>query len=79
MKYKKEIFKEFTEEITRYMRPCAPKKISETETFIYETIERIKNNQELVVIILKQESQEFLGCAGLHDVGRAASFRVQNR
>jgi RimJ/RimL family protein N-acetyltransferase len=70
MKYKEEIFKEFTEEITHYMRPCAPKKASETETFIHETMERIKNNQELVVAILKQESQEFLGCAAIHEVGR---------
>lgn len=70
MKYKEEIFKEFTEEITRYMRPCAPKKLSEIETFIHETTERIENNQELVVTILKQESQEFLGCAGIHEVDR---------
>ena len=34
MKYKEEIFKEFTEEITTYMHPCPPKEVSETETFI---------------------------------------------
>ena len=70
MKYKEEIFKEFTEEITTYMYPRPPKEVSETETFIKETIERIKDNQDLVVTIVKQESQEFLGCAGIHEIDK---------
>lgn len=70
MKYKEEIFKEFTEEITTYMYPRSPKEVSETETYINETIARIKNNQDLVVTIVKQESQEFLGCAGIHEIDK---------
>lgn len=70
MKYKEEIFKEFTEEITTYMYPRSPKEVSETETFINETIERIRSNQDLVVTILKQDSQEFLGCAGIHGIDK---------
>ena len=70
MKYKVEIFKEFTEEITTYMYPRPPKEVSETETFINETIIRIKNNQDLVVTIAKRESQEFLGCAGIHEIDK---------
>lgn len=70
MKYKEEIFKEFTEGITTYMYPRPPKEVSGTETFINETIARIKNNQDLVVTIVKQESQEFLGCAGIHKIDK---------
>lgn len=70
IKYKEDIFLEFTEEVTIYMCPRPAKDISETEAFINESIKELKNGVSLGLIILKRQSQEFLGCAGLHDIGR---------
>ena len=69
-KYKENIFSEFTEEITIYMYPRPAKNISETEAFIKGAIEGLRNNIDLGLVILKKESQEFLGCAGLHEINR---------
>jgi RimJ/RimL family protein N-acetyltransferase len=68
MQYKAEIFSEFTEEITVYMHPRSPKDISEIEAFIQLSLEDLKDGSNLVLTILKKESQEFLGCAGLHEI-----------
>lgn len=68
LKYKKDIFKEFTEEITTYMHPRPPQTISETESFISESLLNIQNGDELIVGILKKDSQEFLGCSGIHKI-----------
>ncbi len=57
MQYQEEIFSEFTDEITTYMIPRSPKKISETEAFLNESIAGIKNSSNLGLVILKKESQ----------------------
>jgi RimJ/RimL family protein N-acetyltransferase len=72
MKYKENIFLEFTEEITTYTYPRPAKEISETEHFIQESLRKLENNVDLQLVILKKESQEFLGCAGLHRINRKA-------
>lgn len=68
MEYKKDIFSEFTDEITMYMYPRSPKNIYETEAFINESIVEMKNSSDLALVILKKEFQEFLGCAGIHNL-----------
>jgi [ribosomal protein S5]-alanine N-acetyltransferase len=68
MKYKENIFREFTEEITTYMHPRPPQSISETELFINESLLKIQNGDELILVILKKDSQEFLGCSGIHEI-----------
>jgi RimJ/RimL family protein N-acetyltransferase len=68
MTYKSEIFQEFTDEITNYMYPCSAKDISETESFIKDSIFGMKTEDHLIVVILKKDSQEFLGCAGIHKI-----------
>jgi hypothetical protein len=55
------------------MHPRSPEDISETETFIDQSIADLKNGNNLELVILKKESQEFLGCAGLH--GLSASIQ----
>lgn len=70
MKYKEDVFWEFTLEITTYMYPCPAQDISETEVFIQEVIEDLADGIALGLVILKKESQEFLGCASLHDLTR---------
>jgi len=68
IEYKENIFSEFTEEITTYMCPQSPREISETETFIQEGIAQLTSGSDLRVVILKKETQEFLGCAGIHGI-----------
>lgn len=66
--YKKPIFENFTEEITIYMYPRPAKNIGEAATFIRNSLEGMKNEHELILVILKKDSQEFLGCAGIHRI-----------
>lgn len=63
--YVDDIFKEFSEEITRYMIPSPPKDVRETASFIASSLEGMKDSRELVVAITSKTG-EFLGCAGLH-------------
>jgi ribosomal-protein-alanine N-acetyltransferase len=64
--YTEEIFAEFTPEITKYMLPSSPRHISETEQFIADTLEKRSRGSDLVLAILAKETDEFLGCCGLH-------------
>jgi len=64
--FTEEIFREFTPEITRFMSPRSPKKLEETKQFIQSSLEKMKKNQDLQMVILKKATKEFLGCAGLH-------------
>lgn len=66
-KYKEEIFREFTAEITTYMHPRPATKMKDTLTFIKIARKQIKNGENLVVAILRKDSREFLGCGGLHE------------
>ncbi|MEM9922664.1 MAG: GNAT family N-acetyltransferase [Cyanobacteria bacterium P01_D01_bin.50] len=68
--YKKEIFDTFTEDITTYMYPRPAKNIVETASFIKNSLEGMKNQHELILVILKKDSQEFLGCAGIHGINK---------
>lgn len=68
MKYKDEIFKEFTSEITTYMYPAPAKDISETEEFIEDSLRGLTEGNNFQLVILAKDSQEFFGCAGLHHV-----------
>jgi [ribosomal protein S5]-alanine N-acetyltransferase len=68
MAYKEVIFSEFTEDITKCMYPRSPQHISETEAFIQNSIQELKDGVELKLVILKEETNEFLGCVGIHDL-----------
>lgn len=70
LSYKKDIFDTFTEEITTYMYPRPAKNLVETGSFIKNSLEGMKNEHELILVILKQDSQEFLGCAGIHGINK---------
>lgn len=68
MKYKEDVFREFTPEITVFMSPTPAKKIEETEAFITSSIEKMQKGEEIIFAVLKKENHEFLGCAGLHHI-----------
>lgn len=67
-KYKEEIFREFTKEITTYMYPRPLQDIVETEEFINDSLGEIETGNHLVLVILKKDSQEFLGCTAIHEI-----------
>ncbi|WP_222427269.1 GNAT family N-acetyltransferase [Hyella patelloides] len=66
--YEDDIFKEFNEEITTYTYPCPARDISETRSFIEDSIAGMKNEKDLHCVILDKDTQEFLGCAGIHNI-----------
>lgn len=68
--YEEDIFREFNQEITTYMYPCPAKDISETRSFIEDSIARMKNEKDLQLVILNRETKEFLGCASIHKINR---------
>jgi RimJ/RimL family protein N-acetyltransferase len=68
LKYKAEIFPEFTAEITTFLIASPAKVISETETFINKSLLEMAAGEKLVVVILKKDDQEFLGCSGIHNL-----------
>ena len=64
--YSEIIFKEFTDEITRYMVPATPSNIEQINDFIQSSIRNMNNNIDLTLAILKKTDDEFLGVCGLH-------------
>lgn len=70
IQYKQDIFLEFTQEITTYMHPRPAKDILETEVFINNSIKDRENGSNLVFVVLTKLFQEFLGCAGIHNINR---------
>jgi len=64
--YSSVIFKEFTDEITRYMVPVTPSNIGEIDEFIHSSIKSMDSNVDLIFVILRIKSNEFLGVCGLH-------------
>lgn len=64
--YSEIIFKEFTDEITRYMVPAVPANIEEINVFIQSSIRDMEENIDLTLAILKKNDDEFLGVCGLH-------------
>lgn len=68
LKYLNDIFKEFTEEISFFMFSSSPKRISEAEKSIIDSVEKIKINQEAQQVIMNVSTGEFLGCVSLHHI-----------
>ena len=64
--FERDIFHEFTRDITRYMIPKPAQNIQETRKFISNSIYGIKAGYNLQFAILLKETNEFVGCCGLH-------------
>lgn len=63
--YAQDIFREFTDEITRFMMPKTPQKIEETLEFIRASREAMDKGEELEVVILDKDTGEFIGHGGI--------------
>ncbi len=67
-KYAADIFREFTTEVVVWMVPSVPKSVTDTEQFIMEsTLKRVAGT-EIVFAVLEKETDEFLGCTGIHEI-----------
>ncbi len=64
--FQEDIFREFTEKITTYMFPRSPENIYDTKLFITESLKKMVQGDEIILVILEKKSQEFLGCTGIH-------------
>ncbi len=62
--YRKDIFREFTSEITTHMFPSAPESIADTDEYIAKTTAERAAGTDLAMAILKDG--EFLGNGGIH-------------
>jgi ribosomal-protein-alanine N-acetyltransferase len=69
-KHAQSIFEEFTDDITRYMYPKPSESIDGVKNFISSSLQGLEDGTNLQLVILKKATLEFLGCAGLHNVGR---------
>ncbi|MFW6038336.1 MAG: GNAT family N-acetyltransferase [Candidatus Saliniplasma sp.] len=68
MEYKEQIFEEFTPEITTYMYPKSPEKIEGVIKFIKKAKKENEEGSNFQTVVLDKETEEFLGCAGLHHI-----------
>jgi [ribosomal protein S5]-alanine N-acetyltransferase len=66
LEFQEDIFREFTEKITTYMFPRSPENIYDTKLFITESLKKMVQGDEIILVILEKKSQEFLGCTGIH-------------
>lgn len=68
MTYATEICMHFTTELTRYMWPSGNKTQDEINQHILLKQAQMKNGEEIALLIIKQESSEFLGYISIHQV-----------
>ncbi len=62
----REIFENFTPEITRFMIPAPARDITDTEAFIEDALEKQLRGSDFHWVIQRHRSGEFLGVCGLH-------------
>lgn len=65
-KYREELYKYMDEEVTTFMYPIPAKNISETDEFLNRVTKKIEDNLDYTFIVLKKDTEEFLGCGGVH-------------
>ncbi|MCF6255786.1 MAG: GNAT family N-acetyltransferase [Gammaproteobacteria bacterium] len=76
--FAEDIFKEFTADITRYMRPKPAGSIDETCMFIDASREKMSTGDQLVMAILDADTVQFSGVCAIHgkEQGIAAELGI---
>jgi len=67
-KYAYEIYSNFDIETTKYMYPKPADNINETLDFLNNSICEMRKGTNFQLIIIEKETEEFVGCAGFHDL-----------
>lgn len=65
-RYAEVIFAEFTEQVGRYLYVQPTGIFADTETFISQSLDALERRTDLQLVILDKQTDEFLGCTGLH-------------
>lgn len=71
MEYAEDICKNFTDKVTKWMWPSAPKTQEQINQHILEQQQAMFKGEELALLVLKKETQEFLGCIAIHALNTA--------
>jgi RimJ/RimL family protein N-acetyltransferase len=65
--YREDIFREFNETVIKFLLvEHPPEQIEQTDRFIYNSIEQMRNKTDIVWVILS--GSEFCGCCGIHGI-----------
>ncbi len=72
--YKGEIFREFNDDINKYILPKPARRIEETMTFINESFHGMRDGWNLTLAITIRTNRELLGCCGIHGEGERLSW-----
>lgn len=64
--FERDIYREFTDEITTYMIPSPANSVEETNSFIIASRDSMKAGYNLQFVVLSKTTDEFLGNCGLH-------------
>jgi Ser/Thr protein kinase RdoA (MazF antagonist)/RimJ/RimL family protein N-acetyltransferase len=67
-KYSKEIYDNFTDEVTALMYPSTPKNEGETLTYLKDAEKKTESGKNYEVLIFLKENNEFIGGGGVHDI-----------
>lgn len=62
------IFQEFNFQVTKYMYPKPANNIAETKEVINRFISKRQSGTDLVMVIAKKDSREFVGLVGIHNI-----------
>lgn len=63
-----DMFVHFNAEVTKYMYPKPADNIFETKAYINSCLDKYRKKQEIVFIGRLKETEEFIGCFGLHQM-----------
>lgn len=63
-----DIFREFTPAVALFMLPRPAANRSETEAFVYASVQQLRDRTALITVILDKVTGDFLGCLGLHEL-----------
>ncbi len=67
-KYSREVFTNFTDEVTAMMYPSTPKEEQETIDYLVEAEEKMREGINYQVLIFLKDTDEFIGGAGVHHI-----------
>ncbi len=64
--FERDVFEEFSSDITTYMIPKPADSVEETRAFIEASLKGFAEGNNLQFVILEKTTDDFLGCCGLH-------------
>ena len=68
LKYQDDIFREFTEEVAKYLTPKPTGNIADIVNFIESSRSETLNGKQLQMVAIEKKSGDFVACLGLHEL-----------